>query len=84
MSREQMRKLLSEPTEEDRLRVENEVLVDCARVLEAYTGCTGTGYHRWLERRDRALAAVDAAMRCQGCEDAPTGQHTGPHDWEIA
>ena len=20
--------------------------------------------------------------RCQGCEDAPLGQHTGPHDWE--
>lgn len=21
--------------------------------------------------------------RCQGCEDAPVGQHTGPHDWET-
>lgn len=24
---------------------------------------------------------VDGA-RCQGCEIAPIGQHTGPHDWE--
>lgn len=30
----------------------------------------------------RAALASNTEPRCQGCEDAPLGQHTGPHDWE--
>lgn len=29
------------------------------------------------------LEVLAALARCQGCEDAPLGQHTGPHDWET-
>ncbi len=42
-------------------------------VDHAADGCPG-GYH---ETHDYA-----SVLRCQGCEDAPIGQHTGPHDWE--
>jgi hypothetical protein len=30
-----------------------------------------------------ALVRLRLGGRCQGCEDAPVGQHTGPHDWEA-
>jgi hypothetical protein len=30
-----------------------------------------------------ALVRLRLGGRCQGCEDAPLGQHTGPHDWEA-
>lgn len=34
------------------------------------------------QRPELAGSRPDPARRCQGCEDAPVGQHTGPHDWE--
>ncbi len=30
-----------------------------------------------------ARAMFATLQRCQGCADAPVGQHTGPHDWET-
>jgi hypothetical protein len=58
--------------ENERLRAVNEDFVDRMNRLHD----TNQELRRQLLQQP-----PEQPRRCQGCEDAPLGQHTGPHDW---
>ncbi len=59
--------------------IEAEVARLRAVIQDAVAHPTGNWQRLWAA----AKHFERAEQRCQGCEDAPLGQHTGPHDYEL-